>query len=304
MSLQPLFDRFDESFDVVDKLGSGSFATTYVIRLKSAPLTNPTLYSLKLFRPRVPFSDIHREADVVSGLRLRNVVTYYGVYRFASQSPIFPPNPIHVGLCLEYIDGITMRELRERSDIFHPETEIIVLMMFRQLIAGLAQLHEAGIAHRDIKTDNVIVRSDSLFSLKGDQVVIIDLGFACTTKYKRIELMCRGIKGTPYYMSPELLELQSVKPKDSVSIDMLMKADIWAAGVALFEFIHQTYPYLSDDDTMETLRYKVFEDIRTNVDFGPYQRCAYLIDLCLKPEKERPSASELLRIIDTYFKLI
>lgn len=77
-------------------------------------------------------------------------------------------------------------------------------------------MHDMGVAHRDLKTENVIMGKNGV-------VKLIDFGFA--TCAPRTETHC----GTPNYMAPELFEKKSIYSP--------IKVDIWALGVLLY-YLH------------------------------------------------------------------
>jgi serine/threonine protein kinase len=82
-----------------------------------------------------------------------------------------------------------------------------------QVVEAVCYLHQMGVAHRDIKTENVILGSDGL-------VKLIDFGFATTVA--KGETHC----GTPNYMAPELFEKKGAYQPT--------KVDVWALGVLLY----------------------------------------------------------------------
>src|SRR4030095_13596743 len=73
-------------------------------------------------------------------------------------------------IAAEYVDGVTLRARLEQGPIAAPELVDIAL----QIAEGLATAHEAGVVHRDIKPDNVMLRADGL-------VKIVDFGIAMRT---------------------------------------------------------------------------------------------------------------------------
>ena len=91
-----------------------------------------------------------------------------------------------------------------------------------KIAEAVAYLHQNGISHRDIKTDNVIIG-------KNGEVKVIDFGFATTLN--KGESHC----GTPNYMAPELFEKKNVYNP--------AKVDAWALGVLLFYLYEGTYPF-------------------------------------------------------------
>ena len=91
-----------------------------------------------------------------------------------------------------------------------------------KIAEAVSYLHQNGISHRDIKTDNVIIG-------KNGEVKVIDFGFATTLN--KGESHC----GTPNYMAPELFEKKNVYNP--------AKVDAWALGVLLFYLYEGTYPF-------------------------------------------------------------
>ena len=100
-----------------------------------------------------------------------------------------------------------------------------------QIVRGLNHIHQEGIAHRDIKPDNILISTEDN-SLK---VKIIDFGFS--TAFSKGDLEC----GTPNFMAPELLE----KGKN---VYCTKKVDVWALGVLLFYLCEGRYPFKGYDE--------------------------------------------------------
>jgi serine/threonine protein kinase len=99
--------------------------------------------------------------------------------------------------------------------------ENIARTYFRQLIAGLEHCHQAGISHRDLKAENLLL--DTQFKLK-----IADFGLSAKHKVPDIERKPIWLEtecGTQGYMAPEIFEAIAYRGPN---------ADIWSAGVVLF----------------------------------------------------------------------
>jgi serine/threonine protein kinase len=91
-----------------------------------------------------------------------------------------------------------------------------------RLTQAVSYLHNCGVSHRDIKTDNVMVGEDGA-------VKLIDFGYATTVV--KGETHC----GTPNYMAPELFCKKNVYNP--------FKVDMWALGVLLYYLFEGCYPF-------------------------------------------------------------
>ncbi|MGE5188868.1 MAG: protein kinase domain-containing protein [Gemmatimonadota bacterium] len=114
---------------------------------------------------------------------------------------------------MEYIDGTTLLELlRERGPLDLREA----MRLASQFLAGLEAIHAAGLVHRDVKPENIMIT-------RTGRVVLMDFGLA-----KGIAEDHRGtVAGTPAYMAPE--QMWGSVPD--------ARADIFSAGVVLAEMI-------------------------------------------------------------------
>ena len=98
---------------------------------------------------------------------------------------------------------------------------------------GLAQLHAAGIVHKDVKPANVVVDG------AGDQVKLIDLGIASTLRSESASSTEDRAEGTLRYMSPEQTGRMN-RPVDA-------RSDLYGLGATLFHLLTGRPPFLSDD---------------------------------------------------------
>ncbi len=123
------------------------------------------------------------------------------------------------------------------------------LVLLRQAVAGLQVLHAAGLVHRDVKPENLLLAPDA--NAKSPDAVIVkvaDFGLASGLEKlasTRPELVGDGI-GTPAYMAPEQVMAAHWK-------DVTPAADAYAIGTILFELLDGERPY---SGTAEQLRAK------------------------------------------------
>lgn len=123
---------------------------------------------------------------------------------------------------MEFVDG---KALTAFLQIGHPvEDTAWLLHVLEQLCAALDHAHQAGLIHRDIKPDNVLISADG-------SVKLLDFGLARGRGEGFGELSV--LAGTPFYMAPEQL--------DGSTVDH--RADIYALGVVLFRMLTGQLPF-------------------------------------------------------------
>ena len=179
-------------------------------------------------------------------------------------------------LTMEFIDGETLSARLAREHMLHGED---ALNIARQLCAGLAAAHEAGILHRDLKTSNVILSRKDDGTLRA---VITDFGLASEA---RLENGLEG--GTPRYMAPELWHDQ--KPSKA--------SDVYALGVILYEMVSGSPPFSTRDSWEFESPKPPHAPSLFNKDLDVRWDRAILGCLDSDPHK-RPKASDILKIFE------
>ena len=165
-----------------------------------------------------------REAQTASGLNHPNIVT---IHQFGTDRE----NRFIVS---EYVKGITLSEKMESGRLSVRE----LLDIAAQIAAALAAAHEAGIIHRDIKPDNIMIRRDGI-------VKVLDFGLAklveTVNPNDETEVKTRTffktnpgvVMGTVRYMSPE----------QARGLETDARTDVWSLGVVLYEMIAGRAPF-------------------------------------------------------------
>ena len=123
-------------------------------------------------------------------------------------------------LVMEYVSGITLRDALKE---YGPLPALRALEMLAQILSGLAAAHRAGILHRDLKPDNVLLADDGRVKL-GD----FGLARAITEHTNSGDLV-----GTIAYLSPELVTRGLADAR----------SDVYAAGILLFELLTGKQPF-------------------------------------------------------------
>jgi serine/threonine-protein kinase len=131
----------------------------------------------------------------------------------------------HPFLVMELVEGGTLRELLAERGPMPPHAVAAVL---RPVLGGLAAAHRAGLVHRDVKPENVLISDD------GD-VKIVDFGLVRAVAEARIT-STSVILGTAAYLSPEQVRDGTASPR----------SDVYAAGIVAYELLTGQTPFTGD----------------------------------------------------------
>ena len=144
-------------------------------------------------------------------------------------------------LAMEYIPGHTLRDLIRKESPMAPAKALAVM---DPVLSALAAAHEAGLIHRDVKPENVLLADDG-------RVKVADFGLARAISAETQHTATGGVLiGTVSYLSPELV----VDGKADA------RSDVYAAGVVLYEMLTGRKPH--DGESPIQVAYKhVHEDV-------------------------------------------
>jgi serine/threonine-protein kinase len=168
-----------------------------------------------------------------------------------------------------------------------------IINFVRQILAGLDHAHGAGLVHRDLKPDNVIVEQDH----HGKEVPrIVDFGIAAL---RTDEAAADGrltetgtLLGTPLYMAPEQAKGEQVDHR----------ADLFALGVILFEMLSGTTPFAGS--AMEIVIANMNEDVPAIAHRAPHASADPVLELFMRrlaardPARRFASAHDALAMLD------
>lgn len=129
-------------------------------------------------------------------------------------------------LVMEYVDGLPLSKLVNRGALKVPEA----LRVTREILSAVEFAHNAGIIHRDIKPDNIMIA-------RNGKVKIVDFGIARAVAETFDDLATTtSILGTAAYFSPEQAQGQKVD----------VRTDLYAVGIVLFEMLTGKIPFSGD----------------------------------------------------------
>lgn len=131
----------------------------------------------------------------------------------------------HAFLVMELVEGGTLRELLLERGAMPPEVALSVL---EPVLAALSTAHRAGLVHRDVKPENVLISDDAT-------VKVADFGLVRAVSAAG-HTASNVILGTAAYLSPEQVTTGAADAR----------SDVYAAGVLLHELLTGTPPYTGD----------------------------------------------------------
>jgi serine/threonine protein kinase/tetratricopeptide (TPR) repeat protein len=256
---------------VLEPLGSGAFGRVY--RAWDTRLDREV--ALKLLPARSDGGDarassIIHEGRLLARVRHPNVVTIYGAERIGDT----------VGLWMERVEGETVEQRLAQGLPFQPSETIEIGI---QICRAVSAVHDAGLLHRDIKTQNVMLAADG-------RAVLMDFG----TGWEMSEASAStvALAGTPLYLAPEVLR----------GGEATIQSDVYSIGVVLYHMLTGTYPVRARDVSDLHLAHERRDRgnvlaIRRDVP----RRLASIIDRAIDPDAERrfESVDELATALGT-----
>lgn len=212
---QPVYGN---RYRVLEPVGSGGMATVYrgvdtvLGRDVAIKVMHPHLAARADARAR--FS---REAKAIARLKHPNIVD---VYDFSGDSDL------EAYLVTEFVHGITLTEFCSRHGQLLPQSAALIA----HAIAGaLAHAHAAGLVHRDIKPDNLMISRDGTIKL-------MDFGIATALDMEQMTAT-GAILGSPAHMAPEQIEGRAIDAR----------VDVFAFGTVLYTLVAGRLPFVASN---------------------------------------------------------
>lgn len=253
-------------YEIVRLLGAGGMGEVYLARdTKLGRKVALKLLPADLAADPDRLRRFRREAETVSALNHPNVLTIHEVGE-AGGRPF---------IVTEYVEGETLRERMRRGRLdLHEALEVAV-----QVAGALAAAHRAGVVHRDVKPENVMLRPDGY-------VKVLDFGLAKSMKPPAVagdagrqtatETVAGFVIGTVKYMSPEQARGEAVDER----------SDVFSLGAVLYEMVAGCVPFegRTSSDLIATL---LRDDPEPLTEFSPDapEALQRIIDASLRKER-------------------
>jgi serine/threonine-protein kinase len=219
----PLVGRLlDRRYRIGARVARGGMASVYeatdtrLDRTVAVKVMHPGLGDDQEFAERFV-----REARAAARLNHPHVV---GVY---DQGDDTSDGQDTVFLVMEYVPGHTLRDVIRKEA---PMPPVKALALLEPVVSALAAAHRAGLVHRDVKPENVLIADEA----HGGRVKVADFGLAKAVSADTQHTATGGILiGTVSYLAPELV----VDGRSDA------RADVYATGVVLYELLTGTKPH-------------------------------------------------------------
>jgi serine/threonine-protein kinase len=220
-----LAETIDGKYEVVSLLGSGGMGEVY----KARHLHLDTFRTVKVMRKSLMADPDYlqrfiREARIATLVQHPNVAMVHDFATLADGTYY---------MVSEFIEGQTVRQWSRENGVFAAPLAVNIVI---QVLQGLEAIHRAGLLHRDMSPDNVMLTPSGRVPL----VKIIDLGIAKVLDASAAEMTQVGVfVGNPRYSSPEQL---GALP-DGEQLDG--RADLYCVGLMLYEMLAGAPPFVS-----------------------------------------------------------
>lgn len=216
----------DGKYEVISLLGTGGMGQVF----KARHLHLDALRTIKTLRRDV-LQDPSYKARFVREARLATRVQHVNVamvHDFAT----LPDGTAY--MVSEFIEGVTLRQWLQTHGRFSLELTLQIAM---QVLSGLEMIHRAGLMHRDISTENIMIAT----GIDGSPLAkIIDLGIAKASDAPSGDATQVGLfVGNPRYSSPE--QLGAMRAGETID----GRVDIYSFGIVLYEMLTGVSPFAS-----------------------------------------------------------
>ena len=203
-------------YQIKGKIGEGMFGK---VKLGVHLLTNEKV-AIKIFdkgkiKNEKEAEYIGREISILKKLNHYNIIKLYNIIQ----------NENFIFLIQEYVQNGELLHFLENSENINL-TETQICKIYQQIISGIEYLHEVGIAHRDLKLENI------LLNYKRD-IKIIDFGLSNEYNKENEELL-QSSCGSPCYAAPEMIRGIKYHGLDT---------DIWSSGILLYLMLCKSFPF-------------------------------------------------------------
>ena len=201
-----------KNFEFISMLGNGAFGKVRLYRDRNY---KDLLFAIKTLKKdgisSYEFKLLKSELNILSNLDHPNIVKYFGDCE----------DDYYFHIIMEYLKGYDLYKIITLKK-YNGFDEKDMCEIIYQLLKALSFIHNQNIVHRDIKPENILFANKNNYST----LKLIDFGLATNAKKDKYTV------GTPYYMSPEMIDG-----------NFCPESDIWSVGVIVYLMLTGIYPF-------------------------------------------------------------
>ncbi|MDR1364614.1 MAG: serine/threonine-protein kinase [Oscillospiraceae bacterium] len=213
MNIPAAFNNIN-SYQIMQQIGSGSFATVFQI----SEISSGQVFCMKkiyFHNDDKVLKQLQIESKILYQLYHPNIVRYFHSFIYQDQYCIV----------MELVDGQPFDAFLSQSSLLLSED--VVIGYFAQMLSAVRFCHENHILHRDIKPANILLNKNGCIKLAD---------FGISKEISPVD-MARTKIGTPLYMAPEACKQYG---------EYSFPADIWSLGCILYEMLTKSLPFGND----------------------------------------------------------
>ena len=213
-------------YRIGDLIGTGGMALVY----RAVNLSSRRTVAIKVlkdeFRNDAEFlRRFERESRAVLHLSHDNIVHAYDV----GETDGLPY------IVMEYVDGKTLKQILDENGPMPPRIAVALVV---QVLDALGAAHAAGIIHRDVKPQNVIV-------MQSGKVKLMDFGIAREVNANTVTFTGATVLGSVHYLSPE----------QAKGLPAAEGSDLYSAGIMLYEMLTGRVPFDGESSVSIALKH-------------------------------------------------
>lgn len=265
----------EEHYEIGEKIGQGHFAEVHHCIHKSSKKEFAGKFIMKQRLTTSTFgvknggtaiADIDREANVLANLKHENIVKLHEVF-YREDSVVI------------ILDLVTGGELFARVAECEKLSEEEASNFVEQILLGVQHMHSCGIAHLDLKPENIMIED-----LASRKIKIIDFGLARVLNPNET---FQDMAGTPEFCAPEIINYDAIT----------LATDMWAIGVITYILLTGISPFAGDTqmETFQNILDCVVDYSRDEMRDATELAKDFIRHLLIKNPRKRSTVDECLR---------
>jgi len=224
---------FETMYTLGDVIGTGAFSQVFQIterrgerRTLACKVLDLSIEGEVPFEGQTTIEQAESELNVILTFKHPNLLELHDVFFDEVKSKCYMITSLSRG-------GTLKDAIDDRGSFTEDDAKTIMVGILR----GISHMHSRGIAHRDLKPDNILIVDD----YQATNVQLADFGMAKKLDPNSQHTVC----GTPMYIAPEIIARLSsvVRAEDGAYSEYDTKADVWSCGVILYQILSGSPPF-------------------------------------------------------------